>query len=45
MGLFVLVALWTYHPADPGWSQTGQGLPGVHNRGGLFGAWLADILF
>lgn len=45
VGLFVLVALWTYHPADPGWSHTGQGLPGVHNRGGLFGAWLADILF
>ena len=25
VGLFILVALWTHHPADPGWSHTGLG--------------------
>ena len=45
VGLFVLVSLWTHHPADPGWSHTGLGAGPVHNRGGMFGAWLADVLF
>ncbi len=45
VGLFVLVALWTYHPDDPGWSHTGLGNSVIRNRGGVFGAWLADILF
>ncbi len=45
VGLFVLVSLWTHHPADPGWSHTGLGVGPVHNRGGMFGAWLADVLF
>jgi S-DNA-T family DNA segregation ATPase FtsK/SpoIIIE len=44
LALFVFVALWTYHPADPGWSHTGLGPGGIHNRGGVFGAWLADVL-
>jgi len=44
VALFVLVALWTYHPADPGWSHTGLGSARVHNQGGVFGAWLADVL-
>ena len=45
LGLFVLVALWTHHPADPGWSHTGLGSERIHNSGGMFGAWLADVLF
>ena len=45
VGLFILVALWTHHPADPGWSHTGLGSERIHNRGGMFGAWLADVLF
>ena len=41
--LFVLIALVSYHPADPGWSHTGtDGV--IANRGGLVGAWLADVL-
>ncbi|MGE3774407.1 MAG: DNA translocase FtsK, partial [Gammaproteobacteria bacterium] len=44
IALFVLIALWTYHPDDPGWSHTGYGQPDIHNRGGVFGAWLADVL-
>ncbi len=44
VALFVLIALWSHHPADPGWSHTGAGDHVVRNRGGLFGAWLADVL-
>ena len=50
-GLYALVAvsvylfllLWTYHPADPGWSHSGGGRA-VANYGGPVGAWLADVL-
>ncbi|WP_341504155.1 DNA translocase FtsK 4TM domain-containing protein [Gallaecimonas sp. GXIMD4217] len=42
--LFLLIALFSFHPADPGWSQTG--VPGeIRNAAGTIGAWLADILF
>lgn len=41
---FILLALVSFHPADPSWSQAGlQG--SVHNWVGSIGAWLADILF
>ncbi|WYB25222.1 DNA translocase FtsK 4TM domain-containing protein [Gallaecimonas sp. GXIMD1310] len=41
--LFLLVALATFNPADPGWSQTG--VPGhIQNAAGALGAWVADIL-
>lgn len=47
--LFVFVALLTYNSADPGWSSTaslGDFQSGtIHNLGGYFGAWLADVLF
>ncbi|MBV9698019.1 MAG: DNA translocase FtsK 4TM domain-containing protein [Gammaproteobacteria bacterium] len=42
--LVLLTALATYSPADPGFSFTGSAAP-VHNRIGVVGAWLADILF
>ncbi|MBI5611955.1 MAG: DNA translocase FtsK 4TM domain-containing protein [Gammaproteobacteria bacterium] len=50
-GLYVLTAvavylfllLWTYHPADPGWSHSG-GARAPLNYGGPVGAWLADVL-
>jgi len=42
--LFVLIALLTYHHADPGWSHTGSGGEIIHNSGGVVGAWLADVL-
>ena len=42
--LFVLLALLTYDPADPGWSRTGQS-SSINNAGGAIGAWVADIFF
>ncbi len=42
VSLFVLMALWSHHPADPGWSHTGTDSV-IHNQGGLVGAYVADI--
>ena len=42
--LFMLLSLITYHPSDPGWSQTAWGGK-VHNAAGSAGAWLADLMF
>ncbi len=42
--LFLLLSLLTYHPADPGWSQTAWGGK-VHNAAGSAGAWIADLTF
>jgi S-DNA-T family DNA segregation ATPase FtsK/SpoIIIE len=39
---YLLVALATYDPADPGWSQVGTAGQ-LANRGGVAGAWLADV--
>ena len=44
VGLVLLVALATYSPADPGWSQVTDST-GIHNRIGPVGAWLANLLF
>ena len=43
-GLFVLISLSSHNAADPGWSHTGASGDRIHNRGGMFGAWLADVL-
>jgi DNA segregation ATPase FtsK/SpoIIIE, S-DNA-T family len=43
-GLYLLVALVSYAPQDPGWSYTGPSSAQVHNAGGPVGAWLADVL-
>jgi S-DNA-T family DNA segregation ATPase FtsK/SpoIIIE len=41
--LFLALALYSFHPDDPGWSQAVT--PGaIHNRGGVVGAWLANVL-
>jgi len=40
---YVALILATYSRSDPGWSFSGTGDP-VVNRGGVFGAWLADLL-
>lgn len=41
---FLLLALTSFNPADPSWSQAGlQG--NIHNWVGPIGAWFADILF
>ena len=42
--LFLLLALLTYHPSDPGWSQTAWGGK-IHNAAGSAGAWVADLTF
>jgi DNA segregation ATPase FtsK/SpoIIIE, S-DNA-T family len=44
LAIVVLVALFTYHPADPGFSFTGVS-PVVHNGIGPVGAYCADVLF
>ena len=41
---FLLLAMASFHPADPGWSQAGL-QSDVHNWVGPIGAWFADILF
>ena len=42
--LFLLASLYTYSPADPGWSHSGSVTAPLHNAGGRVGAWLADVL-
>jgi S-DNA-T family DNA segregation ATPase FtsK/SpoIIIE len=44
VALVLFVALATYSPADPGFSFTGSAAA-IHNRIGVIGAWLADMLF
>ncbi|MHA2937917.1 DNA translocase FtsK 4TM domain-containing protein [Vibrio sp. RC27] len=44
VSIFFFVALITYSPADPSWSQTAWGTE-LHNAGGYIGAWIADTLF
>ena len=42
VSIYLLVALASYDPADPGWSHSGQE-GAVRNVGGVAGAWIADI--
>ena len=48
--VFAALAAWlalvlaTWSPSDPGWSHSSNAI-GLHNRGGLIGAYLSDILF
>ncbi|WP_338418112.1 DNA translocase FtsK [Salinivibrio kushneri] len=42
--VFTMVALLSFNPADPSWSQTAWH-GDVHNAAGAMGAWLADSLF
>ncbi len=44
IALFLVVALLSFHPGDPGWWSTGNGAP-ARNLAGTAGAWLADALF
>lgn len=43
IALFLIISFASYHPADPGWSNTGVGHK-VMNWGGRAGAFLSDIL-
>ncbi|WP_341938468.1 DNA translocase FtsK [Marinimicrobium sp. C2-29] len=42
VSVYLMLALVTYDPGDPGWSHTGENSR-VHNAGGPAGAWLADV--
>lgn len=42
--IFLLLALFTYTPTDPGWTNFTT-VHRIANWGGRVGAWLADILF
>ncbi|MGF1696065.1 DNA translocase FtsK 4TM domain-containing protein [Vibrio lamellibrachiae] len=44
ISIFFTVALFTFNPADPSWSQTAWGMD-IQNSGGIVGAWIADTLF
>lgn len=41
--LYLTLILGSYTRTDPGWSFSGTGAP-VGNRGGVVGAWIADLL-
>lgn len=41
--LYLLLALVSYNPADPGWSHAGMANAHTANQGGRVGAWLADF--
>jgi S-DNA-T family DNA segregation ATPase FtsK/SpoIIIE len=44
LAIYLFACLWTYSPADPGWSHAGQP-DQVANFGGSIGAYIADLLF
>ncbi|NDJ58289.1 DNA translocase FtsK [Enterobacteriaceae bacterium 4M9] len=41
--VYLMVALLSFNPSDPSWSQTAWHEP-IHNLGGIPGAWFADTL-
>ena len=43
VSIYILITLFTFDPADPSWSKTGN-YEMIKNAGGAFGAWLADVL-
>ena len=43
LSICLILVLVSYSKDDPGWSQSSV-VPKIHNVGGKFGAWLADVL-
>ena len=43
IAMFIMLALFSFDLADPGWSQTGYQTP-VRNLGGEVGAYVSDLL-
>ena len=43
ISIYILITLFTFDPADPSWSKTGN-YELIKNAGGAMGAWLSDIL-
>ena len=44
LGAYLMLALLTYHPSDPRWTQASLDLV-ANNLGGTAGAWFADLFF
>ncbi|MEZ4704356.1 MAG: DNA translocase FtsK 4TM domain-containing protein [Bdellovibrionota bacterium] len=44
VALFLVFSLWSYHPNDPSLSTNISGQEVIHNIGGLWGSYLADVL-
>lgn len=42
--IYLLVALTSYSPSDPGWSSTGTSSY-IHNTAGPAGAWMSDVFY
>ena len=45
LGFYLLLALLTHSPLDPGWSKLSSDTLAVSNSAGVAGSWLADLLF
>lgn len=43
VAVYMVLALVSYHPADPGWSRSGVINGTISNLGGPIGAWFADL--
>ena len=43
LAIYLLIALFSYHPDDPGWSHSVT-VDTIHNSAGTIGAWIADIM-
>jgi len=43
LAAYLLLSLWSYNPTDPAWTTTGTN-DLIANRGGIVGAWIADML-
>ena len=44
LAIYLLACLLSFSPKDPGWSHVGEP-DHIHNFGGAFGAWIADLGF
>lgn len=43
LAVYLIIALFSYHPDDPGWSHS-VSVEDIHNHAGAIGAWIADVL-
>ena len=43
LALFLLLVLWTFDKADPGWSHSVE-VERIANSGGVIGAWVSDLM-
>ena len=43
VAIYLLISIASYSPSDPGWSNAAR-VDQIANRGGVVGAWLADVL-